>query len=432
MASADLLCSICVDQPRGEVRQCTEGHLFCSVCISAWQRSGNAGSDLCPECRTRLPETPIRSRIAEAEILARSPATCGAAPECDWRGAAREQVGHEASCVIAKCQRLIELRLGPLQTENSELQAQVWALLTQQEDGRQRTQELRAQVGALLTQQEDGRQRTQELRAQVGALLTQQEDAGRRTECLRAQVGALKGVGVRTDEAIDLLQSQVDLLMADTSTRFATSHSESQSQLETMRQRFESISQGQARFSEPLVGAKLRQQMSAAPAAAPSGTAPAPAPAPTPPRPSGLVPAPASAPALAPPPAPAPVVARRLRPSTGPGEPRAGAQSWRVGCAPALAPAPAPPPAPAPIPAAARAPLTLAALANAPAAQQTNMIGERLYPLVYQSQPELAGKITGMLLEMDNSELLHLLESPDELRAKITEALEAIAEGYTT
>ncbi|EQC36432.1 hypothetical protein SDRG_05889 [Saprolegnia diclina VS20] len=74
-------------------------------------------------------------------------------------------------------------------------------------------------------------------------------------------------------------------------------------------------------------------------------------------------------------------------------------------------------------------PLTSAALAAASPNMQKNMIGERLFPLIEKSQPQLAGKITGMLLEMDNGELLHLLESPEALEGKITEAI-AVLEAH--
>lgn len=45
--------------------------------------------------------------------------------------------------------------------------------------------------------------------------------------------------------------------------------------------------------------------------------------------------------------------------------------------------------------------------------------GERLYPLIYDAHTQLAGKITGMLLEINNSELLLMLESPESLNAKV-------------
>lgn len=54
------------------------------------------------------------------------------------------------------------------------------------------------------------------------------------------------------------------------------------------------------------------------------------------------------------------------------------------------------------------------------------MIGERLFPLVQDFEPHLAGKITGMLLEIDNSELLHMLESRESLRTKVEEAVQVL------
>jgi len=80
-------------------------------------------------------------------------------------------------------------------------------------------------------------------------------------------------------------------------------------------------------------------------------------------------------------------------------------------------------PAPLPNP---NAPLTAATLAAAPPGAQKQMLGEKLYPAIAKYQPEQAGKITGMMLEMDNSELLILLESEQQLRNKVEEALRVL------
>ncbi|XP_063156121.1 polyadenylate-binding protein 1-like [Candoia aspera] len=68
-------------------------------------------------------------------------------------------------------------------------------------------------------------------------------------------------------------------------------------------------------------------------------------------------------------------------------------------------------------------PLTTSMLAAAPPQEQKQILGERLYPLIHARHPSLAGKITGMLLEIDNSDLLLMLESPESLQSKIEEAV---------
>nr|pir polyadenylate-binding protein - fruit fly (Drosophila melanogaster) [Drosophila melanogaster] len=58
-------------------------------------------------------------------------------------------------------------------------------------------------------------------------------------------------------------------------------------------------------------------------------------------------------------------------------------------------------------------------LANAKPQEQKQ--GERLYPMIEHMHANLAGKITGMLLEIENSELLHM--DQEALKAKVEEAV---------
>jgi len=68
-------------------------------------------------------------------------------------------------------------------------------------------------------------------------------------------------------------------------------------------------------------------------------------------------------------------------------------------------------------------PLTASMLAQAAPQEQKQMLGERLFPLIQRMYPDLAGKITGMLLEIDNSELVHMLEHQESLKGKVEEAV---------
>ena len=68
-------------------------------------------------------------------------------------------------------------------------------------------------------------------------------------------------------------------------------------------------------------------------------------------------------------------------------------------------------------------PLNTSLLARVSPEEQKQIIGERLYPLIQATHPDQAGKITGMLLEIDNAELLNMLESREALAAKTQEAV---------
>jgi len=75
--------------------------------------------------------------------------------------------------------------------------------------------------------------------------------------------------------------------------------------------------------------------------------------------------------------------------------------------------------------------LTASMLAGAPPQEQKQMLGERLYPHIQSMHPDLAGKITGMLLEIENSELLSMLDfraNPTLLTEKVNEAVTVLSQ----
>ena len=71
--------------------------------------------------------------------------------------------------------------------------------------------------------------------------------------------------------------------------------------------------------------------------------------------------------------------------------------------------------------------IVVAQLGTATPEQQRMILGEALYPLVDSVDSANAAKVTGMLLEMDQAEVLHLIESQDALKAKVQEALAVLA-----
>lgn len=57
------------------------------------------------------------------------------------------------------------------------------------------------------------------------------------------------------------------------------------------------------------------------------------------------------------------------------------------------------------------------------------MLGEKLYNLIVKTQPQLAGKITGMILESSHpEEIIQLIEAPPALNEKVQEAIKVLNE----
>jgi polyadenylate-binding protein len=78
-------------------------------------------------------------------------------------------------------------------------------------------------------------------------------------------------------------------------------------------------------------------------------------------------------------------------------------------------------------------PLTASYLANLPEEERTRVLGERLYALIDKSQPQAAGKITGMILESAaTEEILELIDNSAALQEKIDEALQVLKEASAT
>lgn len=67
-------------------------------------------------------------------------------------------------------------------------------------------------------------------------------------------------------------------------------------------------------------------------------------------------------------------------------------------------------------------------LAQAAPQEQKQLLGERIYALIEKMFPnhKEAGKITGMMLEIDNAELIMMLQDGELFRSKVEEAFNVL------
>jgi len=61
--------------------------------------------------------------------------------------------------------------------------------------------------------------------------------------------------------------------------------------------------------------------------------------------------------------------------------------------------------------------------------EESQALGEQLYLLIEQTHPDLAGKLTGMFLELDTPTILKLIHSPEMLQAHLVEAIAQLEQG---
>merc|ERR1712070_409858 len=78
---------------------------------------------------------------------------------------------------------------------------------------------------------------------------------------------------------------------------------------------------------------------------------------------------------------------------------------------------------PVPQPAGQAGQLDAATLQQMDPVKRKQVLGENLFPQVSRLEPDLAGKITGMLLEVNDTQLLAMLQDPATLQRKVTEAV---------
>ncbi|KAI9310890.1 hypothetical protein BX666DRAFT_2003604 [Dichotomocladium elegans] len=76
--------------------------------------------------------------------------------------------------------------------------------------------------------------------------------------------------------------------------------------------------------------------------------------------------------------------------------------------------------------------LTLEMVESCPPELQNQVLGERIYAVVKEKYPEEAGKVTGMLLEMDKEDLVALINEREALESKADEAVAVLEEHRAT